>query len=172
MSAVLPAYAELHCLSNFTFLRGASHPEELVERAAADWLRGARDHRRVLARGRGARAHRGQGIPLKLLIGAEFRLDRRHASSCCSRPIAKLRRSVAADHHARRRSDERQLSARLAPMSSRGVGGCLVLWIPATAGSDARSGAALSLAAFRAAWIAVELLCGPTTARSSSACMT
>ena len=26
-------YAELHCLSNFTFLRGASHPEELVERA-------------------------------------------------------------------------------------------------------------------------------------------
>jgi error-prone DNA polymerase len=28
-------YAELHCLSNFTFLRGASHPEELVERAHA-----------------------------------------------------------------------------------------------------------------------------------------
>ena len=27
-------YAELHCLSNFTFLRGASHPEELVETAA------------------------------------------------------------------------------------------------------------------------------------------
>jgi error-prone DNA polymerase len=24
-----PKYAELHCLSNFTFLRGASHPEEL-----------------------------------------------------------------------------------------------------------------------------------------------
>ncbi|HUX90590.1 MAG TPA: error-prone DNA polymerase [Gallionellaceae bacterium] len=27
------AYAELHCLSNFTFLRGASHAEELVTRA-------------------------------------------------------------------------------------------------------------------------------------------
>src|SRR5512139_333273 len=27
------AYAELHCLSNFTFLRGASRPEELVARA-------------------------------------------------------------------------------------------------------------------------------------------
>ena len=27
------AYAELHCLSNFTFLSGASHPEELVTRA-------------------------------------------------------------------------------------------------------------------------------------------
>jgi error-prone DNA polymerase len=29
----LPSYAELHCRSNFTFLHGASHPEELVERA-------------------------------------------------------------------------------------------------------------------------------------------
>ena len=28
-------YAELHCLSNYSFLRGASHPEELVERAHA-----------------------------------------------------------------------------------------------------------------------------------------
>src|SRR3989454_1879328 len=33
--ACLPDYAELHCLSNFSFLRGASHAEELVERAAA-----------------------------------------------------------------------------------------------------------------------------------------
>jgi error-prone DNA polymerase len=31
---MFPSYAELHCLTNFTFLRGASHPEELVERAA------------------------------------------------------------------------------------------------------------------------------------------
>ncbi len=30
----LPAYAELHCLTNFSFQRGASRPEELVERAA------------------------------------------------------------------------------------------------------------------------------------------
>jgi error-prone DNA polymerase len=30
---VLPAYAELQCYSNFTFLEGASHPEELVVRA-------------------------------------------------------------------------------------------------------------------------------------------
>ena len=29
----LPDYAELHCLSNFSFQRGASHPQELVERA-------------------------------------------------------------------------------------------------------------------------------------------
>ncbi|OUL98690.1 error-prone DNA polymerase [Variovorax sp. JS1663] len=29
----LPAYAELHCLTHFSFQRGASHPAELVERA-------------------------------------------------------------------------------------------------------------------------------------------
>ncbi len=32
---MLPAYAELHCRSNFSFLTGASHPEELVQRAHA-----------------------------------------------------------------------------------------------------------------------------------------
>ncbi len=30
----LPGYAELQCASNFSFLRGASHPEQLVARAA------------------------------------------------------------------------------------------------------------------------------------------
>ena len=34
-TAVTVEYAELHAVSNFTFLRGASHPEELVETAAA-----------------------------------------------------------------------------------------------------------------------------------------
>ncbi|HXF35500.1 MAG TPA: PHP domain-containing protein, partial [Candidatus Acidoferrales bacterium] len=36
----MPGYAELHCWSNFTFLEGAAHPEELVERAAALGLAG------------------------------------------------------------------------------------------------------------------------------------
>ena len=27
-------YAELHCVSNFTFLRGASHPQELIHTAS------------------------------------------------------------------------------------------------------------------------------------------
>src|SRR5271170_3362311 len=27
------SYAELHCWSNFSFLQGASHPEELIQRA-------------------------------------------------------------------------------------------------------------------------------------------
>ena len=30
---MLPGYAELHCRSNFSFLTGASHPAELIDRA-------------------------------------------------------------------------------------------------------------------------------------------
>ena len=30
---LLPDYVELHCISNFTFLTGASHPQELISRA-------------------------------------------------------------------------------------------------------------------------------------------
>ncbi len=43
--AVLPEYAELHCLTNFTFLRGASHPHELVEQAEALGYRALAHHR-------------------------------------------------------------------------------------------------------------------------------
>lgn len=35
MSTTLPEYAELYCRSNFSFLQGASHAHELVQRAIA-----------------------------------------------------------------------------------------------------------------------------------------
>ncbi|MDB6000842.1 MAG: error-prone polymerase, partial [Rhizobacter sp.] len=35
LPSALPDYAELHCLTNFSFLRGASHSSELVQRARA-----------------------------------------------------------------------------------------------------------------------------------------
>ena len=38
-------YAELQTTSNFSFLRGAAHPEELVARAAERDLERHRDHR-------------------------------------------------------------------------------------------------------------------------------
>src|SRR5437868_5968907 len=68
-------YAELHCISNFTFLRGASHPQELV--AQADMLGytalAITDECSVAGV---VRAHMtAKGRPLKLIIGAEFRLQ-------------------------------------------------------------------------------------------------
>ena len=71
----LPAYAELHCLSNFTFLRGASHAEELVARAQALGY-GALAITDECSFAGVVRAHvaaRQHG--LKLIIGTEVQID-------------------------------------------------------------------------------------------------
>ncbi len=66
-------YAELHALTNFTFLEGASHPDELVARAAElKYSALAVADRHSLAGV--VRAHRAaKEAGLKLLIGAEIR---------------------------------------------------------------------------------------------------
>src|SRR5258706_15007384 len=70
----LPEYAELHCLSNFSFLRGASHPEELVERAQALGYAALAltDECSVAGIVRAHLAAKDAGLPL--LIGSEFTL--------------------------------------------------------------------------------------------------
>src|SRR5690606_1292735 len=67
-------YAELLCASNFSFLRGASHPEELVDRAhALDYAALAITDECSLAGV--VRAHlRARTIGLPLLVGAQFSL--------------------------------------------------------------------------------------------------
>ena len=74
-----PAYAELHCLSNFSFQRGASQPEELVERAVALGYSALAITDECSVAGV-VRAHGEARKPgsrgLKLLLGAEFRVSR------------------------------------------------------------------------------------------------
>jgi hypothetical protein len=67
-----PAYAELRCKSNFSFLRGASHPEELAERAAKlGYTALAVTDRNTLAGV--VRMHcAAKACSLKLIIGAEL----------------------------------------------------------------------------------------------------
>ena len=67
-------YAELHCLSNFTFLRGASHPEELVRQAHALGYRALAltDECSVAGIVRAHVAARACNLPL--IIGSEFLL--------------------------------------------------------------------------------------------------
>src|SRR5687767_3838154 len=68
----LPDYAELHCVSNFSFLRGASHPEELVERAAALGYKALAltDECSLAGAVRAHQAAKEQG--LKLILGTEI----------------------------------------------------------------------------------------------------
>src|SRR5579872_3313608 len=68
------AYAELHCRTNFSFLEGAAHPDELVQTAANLGYRAlAITDRNSLAGV--ARAHAAaKSVGLKLLIGAAVTL--------------------------------------------------------------------------------------------------
>ena len=155
----LPACVELHCLSNFTFLRGASDPEELVERAhelgysalaITDECSFA-----GIVRAHVAAKHRG----LKLIIGTEIRLDDglklvllatdRESYGHLSALITRGRMNASKGSYRLVRADLDQ-----------NLDGCLVLLVP-----DERLD--FEHACFVAgrfpcrAWIAAELLYGP-----------
>ncbi|MBV8602959.1 MAG: DNA polymerase III subunit alpha, partial [Candidatus Eremiobacteraeota bacterium] len=68
------AYAELHCWSNFTFLEGGSHPEELVERGLALGLGGLALTDRDGLYGAVRFAKYAQGTKLPALVGTELTL--------------------------------------------------------------------------------------------------
>jgi error-prone DNA polymerase len=65
-------YAELHCRTNYSFLEGASHPDELVQQAAALGYRALAVTDRESLAGV-VRAHvAAKEVGLKLIIGAEL----------------------------------------------------------------------------------------------------
>jgi error-prone DNA polymerase len=70
----LPDYAELHCLSNFSFLRGASRPEELVERAIALGYRGLAITDECSLAGVVRAHHAAKAHDFHLIVGSEMRL--------------------------------------------------------------------------------------------------
>ncbi|HEX6927985.1 MAG TPA: PHP domain-containing protein, partial [Gammaproteobacteria bacterium] len=132
----LPEYAELHCLSNFTFLRGASHPEELIARTVELGYRAIAitDECSVAGVVRAFEAAREHSV--QLIIGAEFRLadgpklialarDREGYNSLC-RVITRGRRAAEKGDYHLRRAD-----------FADGLPGCWVLWAPEeTAGME------------------------------------
>ena len=150
-------YAELHCITNFTFLRGASHPQELV--AQADMLGytalAITDECSVAGV---VRAHMtAKGRPLKLIVGAEFRLqcglrfvalaiDRNGYGKLC-RFITRGRRAAAKGEYSLTRADLEEL----------GLEQCFILWLPAAQPCEAE--ARWLAARFPRVRIAVELLC-------------
>jgi len=81
VSLSLPSYAELHCRSNFSFLCGASHPEELVERAV-DLGYSALAITDECSLAGVVRAHlEAKELGLHLIIGSEIRLTLPHSDA-------------------------------------------------------------------------------------------
>jgi error-prone DNA polymerase len=161
----LPEYAELHCLSNFSFLRGASHAEELMAQAKelGYTALAITDECSLAGVVRAHTAVRKIGGGIKLLIGAEFALDcglrlvviarNRAGYGRLSRLITRGRRKAQKGSYSLSRADvEEFLRADAA--------GTLALWLPANgAGVGADEQCAWMTRVFAGrAWIAVELL--------------
>ncbi|MDB5093367.1 MAG: hypothetical protein JWO85_1468, partial [Candidatus Eremiobacteraeota bacterium] len=70
-----PEYAELHCWSNFSFLEGSSHPEELVEHGRRLGLRGIALTDRDGLYGAVRFAKAAAGTPFAAVCGAELTLE-------------------------------------------------------------------------------------------------
>ena len=159
MNSALPAYAELHCLSNFSFLRGASHPEELIARAhqlgySALALTDECSFAGVV---RAHAAAKECGLPL--ILGSEIRLadgpqlvllaTEREGYGNLSELITRGRRRGVKGRYVLEAQD-----------LDHGLPGCLALLLPGTV-PDVTQARWLAERFAGRAWIAAELLCGP-----------
>jgi error-prone DNA polymerase len=124
-------FAELHSLSHFTFLRGASHPEELVETAA--WL-GYRalaltDECSVAG---AVRAHiEARRQPLKLIIGSEFRLVDGLKLVLLAEDRTGYGQLCALITQARRQAPKGRYRLTREELTRQPLEHCLALWLPA-----------------------------------------
>jgi len=156
-------YAELHCITNFTFLRGASHPQELVEQAGLLGYTAIAITDECSVAGV-VRAHMtAKGKALKLIIGSEFRLEcglrfvalaiDRYGYGRLCRLITRGRRSALKGEYALTRADLEEL----------GLEQCFILWLPG-AGLPEEEEASWLAARFSPSRvrIAVELFCEGT----------
>ena len=156
--AFLPDYAELHCISNFSFLRGASHPEELVSRAHALGYKALALTDECSLAG-AVRAHQeAKECGLSLILGTEILVE-----SLKLVLLATDRRSYGVISSlittGRRRSKKGAYSIHRSDLESLCGTGTLLLWIP---GEDLTPAAWLAERFRGAAWIAAELHCGPS----------
>ncbi len=152
----LPAYAELHCLSNFSFQRGASHPEELIARAAhLGYTALAMTDECSLAGVVRALAEAVQHPSVSLIVGSEFRLTPEDSAAA----LGSVHLVALAQHRegygnlsemitlGRMRGPKRgyRLHARdfSAPATGqahlRGLPGCLMILVPETGASPERT---------------------------------
>src|SRR5690349_14860160 len=178
---MFPSYAELHCLTNFSFLRGASHPEELVERAVQLRYSALAITDECSVAGV-VRAHAAaKQLGLKIIVGAQFafhapsdakRSKRGPAARCThdsSQGEAPLRCILLATDRTgygnlcelitrgRRQAKKGEYHLRLQDIE-RGLSGCLALWLP-PAHPDRQQARWLSECFRGNAWITTELLC-------------
>ncbi|MBC7857612.1 MAG: PHP domain-containing protein, partial [Burkholderiaceae bacterium] len=154
MAQSLPDYAELFCLTNFSFLHGASHAEELVARAVQLGYSALAITDECSLAGV-VRAHaEAKKAALPLLIGAHFHLTRPDGGAALSLVLLAQNRHGYGNLSelitlARTRSDKG--SYLLHPADLDGLADCLAILLPAYPGYDS---AGVDRLHAQAAWIA------------------
>ncbi len=152
----LPDYAELHCLSNFTFLRGASHPGELITRAIELGYKALAITDECSFSGL-VRAHvAARGSNLKLIVGSECRFSdgfRLVILATDRSSYGDLSRLVS---HARRAAEKGSYTLHRTDLETHAPRGCIALWLPSPEDGPA-DGAWLRALFGNKVWIAVEL---------------
>ncbi|HEV7431487.1 MAG TPA: PHP domain-containing protein, partial [Steroidobacteraceae bacterium] len=172
-------YAELHCVSNFSFLRGASHPAELVTRAHELGYRAlALSDECSLAgvvRAYEARRALPEESALQLIIGAEFRCDEGLQLVLLApeqRAYAQICQLIT---RARRRAAKGSYALSSADLES-GLEACLALWLPPStrtlsATATLRQGQWFRECFPQRSWLAVELHRGASDAPRLTRCL-
>lgn len=159
-SSASKVYAELHCISNFTFLRGASHPEELISQARRLAYHAIAITDECSLSGV-VRAHvRAKEEGIQLIIGSEFRLE--DGPHCVL--LATDRNSYGQLSHlitlARRRAKKGSYDIDRKLFSENLPSGCLALYIPPYNDEEIKTEELKWMAKLfpERCWIAVELL--------------
>jgi error-prone DNA polymerase len=149
-------YAELHCVSNFTFLRGASHPEELVAQAHKLGYAALAITDECSLAGI-VRAHvEAKKRELPLLVGSEFRLEDGMRFLLLATDRESYGRLAALITTGRRNAAKGSYRLTRADLAD-GVAGCLALWLPARV-PDPEQARWLATRFSGALWIAAERL--------------
>ena len=152
---MIPGYAELHCVSNYSFLRGASNPEELVHRAAELGYRALAITDECSVAGV-VRAHvAAKEAGLKLVIGSEIAFADGPRLVLLAESIGgyeKLCELITAARRAAPKGEYRAVRADL-PGSTEGLA---ALWVPGATPDEAQ-GAWVAHRFPQRAWIAIEL---------------
>ncbi|MBI5922995.1 MAG: error-prone DNA polymerase [Betaproteobacteria bacterium] len=166
----LPDYAELHCLSNFSFLRGASHAEELVEQANALGYTALAITDECSFAGV-VRAHvAAKQAGLKLLIGTELVLADGMKLILLAQNRAGYGNLCAIITLGRRRAEKGSYQLSRNDLS-RGVPDCLALWLAPTAATT-EEGLWLKAGFPERCWIAYERHLQPGDAERLAALQT
>jgi len=151
------SYAELHCISNFTFLRGASHPRELVNTASELGYKAIAITDECSLAGV-VKAHvAAQECNLPLIIGSEFQLND-HKLVVLVTNHQSYSELSALITLTRRRSRKGSYSLEW-PDLSHNLSHCLLIWLPSgELDADHPIGEKLSHWFMGRLWIGVEHL--------------